>query len=361
LTPPDPAGRIYGEGAMLSAARIRQQIESDLADRIPSALTPVPRTSRSIVATGIQCVDELLDGGLPLGAITEVVGPECSGRTSFALSVLAGITQASKVCAWIDVSDGLDPESAAAAGVELSRLLWVRCGVPDMSDIVSSSQPAFVLPDKYFVPPPIKKGLHGGGFGSHPRNEVRGLSDAVSGLLRSEAVVSRHTALEDSALRGGTSERAPSPFVSRRRKKAHSSGKPWSRIGQALHVADLLLQSGGFSAIVLDMCSIAPEDALRVPLSTWFRYRAAAERTHTSILLLTQHSCAKSSAELLLRLEPGSVHHEGSTVLNEIEHRLEVARRRFTQFRTIVAPLRKSPQSAISANWCSRTTWAGPR
>jgi recombination protein RecA len=52
---------------------------------------------------------------------------------------------------------GLDPESAAAAGVELSRPLWVRCGVPDVSDILSSSQPAFVLPDKYFVPPPIKK------------------------------------------------------------------------------------------------------------------------------------------------------------------------------------------------------------
>jgi recombination protein RecA len=346
---------------MPSAARIRHQIESDLAGRIPSALTPVPRTPRSIVATGIQCVDELLDGGLPLGAITEVVGRECSGRTSFALSVLAGMTRASKVCAWIDVSDGLDPESAAAVGVELSRLLWVRCGVPDVSDIVSSSQPAFVLPDKYFVPPPIKKGLHGGGFGSHPRNEVRGLSGAVSGLLRSEAVVSRHTELQNSALPGGSFEQAPSLFVSRQHKKAHSSGKPWSRIDQALRVADLLLQGGGFSAIVLDMCSIAPEDALRVPLATWFRYRVAAERTQASFLLLTQHPCAKSSAELLLRLEPGGVHHEGSTVLNGIEHRLEVARRRFTQIRTSVASLRKPPQSATSVNWCSRTTWAGPR
>jgi recombination protein RecA len=177
---------------MLSAARICQKIESDLADRIPSALTPVPRTPRSIVATGIQCADELLDGGLPLGAITEIAGPECSGRTSFTLSVLAGTYASVKVCAWIDVSYGLDPESAAAAGVELSRLLWVRCGVPDVSDIVSSSQPAFVLPDKYFVPPPIKKGLHGGGFGSHPRNEVRGLSGAVSGLLRSEGCFTSH-------------------------------------------------------------------------------------------------------------------------------------------------------------------------
>jgi recombination protein RecA len=143
----------------------------------------------------------------------------------------------------------------------------------------------------------------GGGFGSHPCNETKGLSGAVSELLRSETAVSRHTE-QDSAHVGETSVQAPSLFVSLRRKKVHLSAKPWSRIDQALRVADLLLQGGGFSAIVLDMCSIAPEDVLRIPLSTWFRYRAAAERTQTSILLLTQHPCAKSSAELLLRLEP---------------------------------------------------------
>ena len=118
---------------MSSAAILRHQIEASLANRIPSALTPAPRTIRPVAPTGIQAVDELLEGGLPLGAITEVVGPECSGRTSFALSFLARITQAEKVCAWIDVSDTLDPESAAAVGVDLSRFLWVRCGVQTAS------------------------------------------------------------------------------------------------------------------------------------------------------------------------------------------------------------------------------------
>jgi len=50
-------------------------------------------------------VDEVLQGGLPIGAISELVGPECSERTSLALSCLARMTQASKVCAWVDVSD----------------------------------------------------------------------------------------------------------------------------------------------------------------------------------------------------------------------------------------------------------------
>src|SRR3984957_1854704 len=176
---------------MSSAATLRHQIEAKLANRIPSALTPAPRTIRPVAATGIQTVDELLEGGLPLGAITEIVGPECSGRTSFALSFLAQMTQAEKVCAWIDVSDTLDPESAAAGGVDLSRFLWVRCGAQISSQAIPSAKCTFSLPEKYMVAPPTKKGLHGGGFGSHPRNEVKGLSDAVSGLLKPEAFAPR--------------------------------------------------------------------------------------------------------------------------------------------------------------------------
>jgi hypothetical protein len=186
---------------MRSAAQIRHQIETALAEKIPSALTPVPRTLHAIAATGIHSVDVLLEGGLPVGAITEVAGPECSGRTSLALSFLAGLTQSTKVCAWIDVSDGLDPESAAATGVELSRLLWVRCGVQNVSHVVSASPHAFALPEKYFAPPPIKKGLHGGGFGSHPRDEIKGLSNAISGLFQSKSISGKLRCDEDLTLR----------------------------------------------------------------------------------------------------------------------------------------------------------------
>jgi recombination protein RecA len=351
--------RIYGEDAMRSATQIRNQIETALAERIPAALTPSPRMPRAIAATGIQSVDELLEGGLPIGAITEVVGPECSGRTSLALSFLAGMTQANKICAWIDVSDGLDPESAAANGVELSRLLWVRCGIPDAPHIVPVSQPPFVLPEEYFTPPPTKRGLHGGGFGSHPRDEIKGISSAVSNLFRSEAAVPHRIELQRKTVAERPTKQLPT--FARQSERVPASRRPWSRIGQALRVADLLLQGGGFSAIVLDMCSVAPEDALRIPLATWFRYRAAAERTLTSILLLTQHACAKSSAELLLRLEPGNIHHEGHAVLSGMEHRLEMARRRSMPIRTNVTPLRKPPQSANNTNWCSQTAWTGPR
>jgi recombination protein RecA len=347
---------------MSSATLLRHQIEADLANRIPSALTPVPRTIRPVAATGIQTIDRLLEGGLPLGAITEIVGPECSGRTSFALSFLAQITQAEKVCAWIDVSDTLDPESAAAVGVDLSRFLWVRCGVQSVSRARPSAKCTFSLPEKYMVAPPTKKGLHGGGFGSHPRNEVKGLSGAVSSLLKPEAFVprcaepQRRERPEKESFEPGTQK-----IAMERRKTTAFPSKPWARIEQALRTIDLLLQGGGFSAIIFDMGSIAPEHASRVPLATWFRYRAAAEQTQASILLLTQHSCAKSSVELLLRLQPGNARRDETTVFTGIEHEIEVVRRRFAQLPTNVIPLRKLPQRATTTTWQSRTTWAGPR
>lgn len=347
---------------MCSAATLRRQIESTLANRIPSALTPAPRTIRPVAATGIQTVDELLEGGLPLGAITEIVGPECSGRTSLALSFLAQVTRAEKVCAWIDVSDTLDPESAAAVGVDLFRFLWVRCGVQTGAQTRPSVQRTFSLPEKYLVAPPAKKGLHGGGFGSHPRNEAKGLPDAVSGLLKPEVFAPRCAEPQRKERPEKESfELSPHKIAAERRRTTAFPSKPWARIEQALRTTDLLLQGGGFSAIIFDMGSIAPEHASRVPLATWFRYRAAAEHTQASILLLTQHSCAKSSAELLLRLQPGNAGHDEATVFTGMEYEIEVARRRFAQAPTNVMPLRKPPQRATTANWHSQTTWAGMR
>jgi recombination protein RecA len=346
---------------MPSTHALRQKIEAALADRIPSALTPAPRILRPVATIGVPALDELLDGGLPLGAITEIVGPECSGRTSLALSFLSQMTQAGKVCAWIDVSNTLHPESAAATGVDLSRLLWVRCGVPPSTSTQSISTDGFALPEKYLIPPPIKKGLHGGGFGPHPRNEVKGLSDAVSGFLRPEVTAPR---CAEPQRRRRPEREDFEPNTPRRlvpHRKPIVSGKPWARIEQALRVTDLLLQGGGFSAIVLDMGSIAPEYASRVPLATWFRYRAAAEKSQASILLLTQHACAKSSAGLVLQLQPGNALHEEKTVFTGVEYCVEVVRERFQPVSTNVIPLRKPPQRARDASWQSRAAWAGAR
>jgi recombination protein RecA len=345
---------------MPSAATIRLQIEAALARKIPSALTPAQKVIRPVASTGVAEVDALLEGGLPVGAITEMVGLESSGRTSLALSFLASTTRTGSVSAWIDVLNTFDPESAAAAGVDLSRVLWVRCGA-STSKARPTAEYRFALPEKYFVPVTTMKGLHGGGCGGHPRGEVKGLADAVGGLLRPEAIAPR-CAESQRRVRRERESFAPTPQALRLKTKLQTQGgKPWTRIEEALRAADLLLQAGGFSVIVLDMAGIAPEHAARVPLATWFRYRAAAERTRASLLLLTQHSCAKSSTELLLRFGSGEARRDESTVFTGIVHRLEVERRRFTPADTNVIPLRKPPQSVNAAHWRSQSTWVGVR
>jgi hypothetical protein len=130
---------------------------------------------------------------------------------------------------------------------------------------------------------------------------------------------------------------------------------------QALRSADLLLQAGGFSAIVLDMASLAPEFVARVPLATWYRYRAAAERTQSSILLLTQYACAKSSSELILQLQAAKPICDESTVFSGIQPQVEILRQRYSTPRSKVVPMRKQPPRENSATWQSRTIWAGRR
>jgi recombination protein RecA len=350
---------------MSTASHLRAQIEATLTNRIPSALTPLVRTSYPVAPTGIHQIDLLLHGGFPIGALSEVVGPECSGRTSLALAFIAGMTQAGKVCAWIDVCDTLHPESAAAIGVDLSRLLWVRCGSsPIAVPLPNVSARALRMAEKA---PKVKEGLPPAG-GGHPRMEAKGLSAAVSDLLGPSQI----------APQSAETFRNPLP----QRKKLNQSPQPaklpptaiktaprsksWARLEQALRVTDLILQAGGFSAIVLDMGSLNAEYAVRVPLATWFRFRSAAERLQSNVLLLTQHACSRNSAGLVLRLQSGSLLTPGSTIFSGLEHRAELSRQRFSQSPGNVFPMcstagrdRKQPQGVQTAQWQDKTLWAG--
>ncbi len=80
------------------------------------------------LATGVDAVDTLLHGGLPAGAITEIVGARTSGKTTLAYALAAAFTRRGAFVAYIDVADAFDPEHAAAAGVRLPRTLWIRPG-----------------------------------------------------------------------------------------------------------------------------------------------------------------------------------------------------------------------------------------
>jgi recombination protein RecA len=109
--------------AVLESALRTRKLDRTLT----TALAPLERTDPSaLVATDVAALDACLRGGLPRGQLSELVGPRSSGRTALLLQMMAAATVRSEIVALVDAFDRLDAQSAAAAGVDLSRLLWVR-------------------------------------------------------------------------------------------------------------------------------------------------------------------------------------------------------------------------------------------
>jgi hypothetical protein len=226
-----------------------------------------------MASSGIAEMDALT-GGLPRGCLTEICGPASSGRTTLLLAALAAATRRGEFCAVVDASDALDPQSAAAAGIELDRLLWVRCG--------------------------------------------------------------------------------------------ENSNKSEYSLEKLLRVADLLLESGGFGMIALDLGDLPPQAARRIPLTTWFRFRRAVEHTPTVLLAVERQSIAGSCSSLLIKLGLRKLTSSGNQVskqcldsqlpapthaqlLTGLELTAEVVRSR----------LERKPARSAEITFASKTAWAG--
>lgn len=384
---------------MPTARILRAQIETALANRFPAALTPAQAAVRELIASGIDAADKVMQGGIPCGAITELVGAACSGRTSLAMAYAAEVIRSGSVCAWVDVADAIRPEDAAANGVDLNYLLWVRCGsLQAPAPTVSKADPG---------PGPSAQPRHTGGGSPHPRSESKDMPDAISRMLKA------HGGLHDQQIRRekkaiGTPGQPNRPLADQTREREEQvnsdrmpprrgenlaleprcaepqprrvgsapSGErlpvllgdasamplagarrtPWQALDQAVRATDLLLQGGGFSAIVLDLGSVPPERVWRIPLATWFRFRAACERTRTSLLLLTQHASSRSSAELVVSLQAGSMEAQGK-VMTGIRYRAEMERSRSNESASRVIPIRKPPQPERPGQWTSKAAW----
>ena len=105
----------------LARAELESLLRARQLDR--TLTTAVPAL---VASTGIAALDALVGGGVPRGQISELVGPRSSGRTSLMLQMLASATARGELVALVDALDMLDVESAAAAGLDLDRVLWVR-------------------------------------------------------------------------------------------------------------------------------------------------------------------------------------------------------------------------------------------
>ena len=314
---------LRGDGRPSARVRLAEfPADPRLSSIMPASRLDV-RPAPEMASSGIAAIDALT-GGLPRGCLTEICGPASSGRTTILLAALAAATCRGEFCAIVDASDALDPHSVAAAGVELNRLLWVRCG-------------------KNFSPKAREK-----------------TSQAAFKFAQTESQHAQHC------------------------------------LEQLLRATDLLLESGGFGLIVLDICDVTPQAARRIPLTTWFRFRRAVEHKPTVLLALEQHTIAGSCSSLLLKLSVLSsqfsvlssknnsreharvengcgdqavnpqLANEKSTkpahvqLLTGLNITAELIRSRFGNSQFINSPLKtRKPSVSVSATFASKTAWAG--
>ena len=97
----------------------------------PPDATRVAATARA--ATENVALDAALGGGLRRGHLSDVAGAASTGRTTLVVQALAAATARGEAVALVDACDTFDPTSAAAHGVALSHLLWVRPGGRDLT------------------------------------------------------------------------------------------------------------------------------------------------------------------------------------------------------------------------------------
>jgi recombination protein RecA len=101
----------------MGTALLKKQFESVLAGQLEWQSQIAPER----LSTGIPGIS------LPRGGLTEIYGSASSGRAGLLISILAQATAREEMCAVVDAEDGFDPSTASAAGVDLAKILWVRC------------------------------------------------------------------------------------------------------------------------------------------------------------------------------------------------------------------------------------------
>ncbi len=100
------------------------QIERQFGKGAIMKMGDQPPMRVNVIPTGSVALDAALGvGGLPRGRVTEVYGPESSGKTTLALHIIANAQKAGGLAAFIDAEHALDPEYAGKLGVNLDELL----------------------------------------------------------------------------------------------------------------------------------------------------------------------------------------------------------------------------------------------
>jgi recombination protein RecA len=339
------------------------------------------RPAPEMMPFGIPSLDTLT-GGVPRGALTEMVGPASSGRTSVMLALMAEVTRLQEVCALVDVTDSFDPASAEAAGVDLQRVLWVRCGktresYPVNRDGATRSLSRPLARSNEVLSESTTERLHQA-ITSGCFEAARGRREFAATTMSKVAPPAKNISWSirenyDSRLRhamvnGSDSHKSrewwkvngeSAPVAVKRNMNLHFADArraKWDRLDQALKATDLLLQGGGFGLVIVDFGDISVEQARRIPLTSWFRFRRVVENTPTILMVLAKDSCAKTCASLVMQLSAdprrsGQTKLESSlthvSLLDGLNVRIELLRTR----------LERKPVRSATASLATQTLW----
>jgi hypothetical protein len=92
------------------------------------------------------------------------------------------------------------------------------------------------------------------------------------------------------------------------------ASSPVLKLEQVLKATNLILQSGGFGLVALDLAGIPEKFVRRIPLASWFRFQRAVEYTKTALLVVSEFPCAQTCAALAIKFfnEPSAISHQPS-------------------------------------------------
>ena len=206
--------------AVLESALRARKLDRTLTTTLPSWEWTDPS---SLLPTDIPLVDACLRGGLPRGQLSELTGACSSGRMTLLLQLMAAATRRGEIAALVDTLDCFDVASAAAAGVDLDRLLWIRGADSGLGTQDSGTQ--------------------------HTRTQN----------VRSRNMESRIPDRES---------RIPSS-VDR-------------AIDRALKALNLVLQAGGFGIVAIDLADVPAVTLRQIPFTTWPRVQRVIEGSDTA-------------------------------------------------------------------------------
>jgi RecA DNA recombination protein len=177
----------------------------------------------------IPALNHLLINGLTRGTLVEASGSRSSGKSSLCMHILARATQNGEVCAVVDFANSFHPDSAFACGVQLDRVLWIRC----------KCNPEYTM-----------------------------------------------------------------------------------------KTADLLLHSGGFGVVLLDLSEISTKILNRIPISYWYRFQRAVQNTPTVLLVCANAPQAKAASRDSIACQATSFSWIGQRPFSRLNGLITIARQR---------------------------------